>query len=255
MAGAVLALFFFCGPLYLSVSAQQNVTNTTNTTNTTAPGPPPPGPTAPALADGTCAVSPRSATATGNLAELSVMRDVSATIPCPNVTNGTASMTALVPCERVPVRFVRCLVVDAANGELIDQYKDDDSDSPYFGLPEEEAERYHCTRWGAGDSEIETTTARCQVLDGIECCGPRAWEVFDVPCARFSGVSFPVALVLSVFLGCFGVDRCYLGYFCPEGVLKCITLGAVGVWWIVDIILLIAGVLWPFDGSDWELLS
>ena len=32
---------------------------------------------------------------------------------------------------------------------------------------------------------------------------------------------------------------------------KLLTLGGVGIWWIVDIILLVSGDLRPEDGSNW----
>lgn len=35
------------------------------------------------------------------------------------------------------------------------------------------------------------------------------------------------------------------------GVGKLLTLGGAGIWWIVDVILLIKGNLVPADGSNW----
>ena len=50
------------------------------------------------------------------------------------------------------------------------------------------------------------------------------------------------ALLLSIFLGGLGIDRFYLGYT-GLGILKLLTAGGLGVWWLIDIILIACGSL------------
>lgn len=60
-----------------------------------------------------------------------------------------------------------------------------------------------------------------------------------------------VAVLLSVFLGTLGIDRFYLGY--PVlGILKLITAGGCGVWWLIDLILIATGVVTDADGRPLE---
>ena len=59
-----------------------------------------------------------------------------------------------------------------------------------------------------------------------------------------------VALILSIFLGELGIDRFYLGYI-GTGILKLITCGGIGIWWLIDLIMIATGKLKPKDGSEY----
>lgn len=62
-----------------------------------------------------------------------------------------------------------------------------------------------------------------------------------------SDKGFTAALLLSIFLGGLGIDRFYLGYI-GLGILKLITGGGLGIWWLIDIILIATGKLGDKQG-------
>jgi len=65
-----------------------------------------------------------------------------------------------------------------------------------------------------------------------------------------SGVSekWLTVFLLSIFLGEFGIDRFYVGKI-GTGILKLITAGGCGVWWLIDWIMILTGNFTDKDGN------
>src|SRR6476619_1611060 len=72
--------------------------------------------------------------------------------------------------------------------------------------------------------------------------------------AKQSNKSFLVTWLFSLLLGVFGVDRFYLGKV-GTGILKLVTFGGLGIWALVDLILVLANKTrdkqgLPLEGYD-----
>ncbi|OQV11804.1 putative TM2 domain-containing protein 3 [Hypsibius exemplaris] len=87
----------------------------------------------------------------------------------------------------------------------------------------------------------------CTVNHDVVCLGHRTFYKMD-KCNFSSGYRWSTAMLLSVTVGGFGGDRFYLGHW-KEGVGKLFSFGGLGVWTIMDILLIGIGYIRPEDGS------
>lgn len=153
---------------------------------------------------------------------------------CPGQDYGAHS--AYVPCSHLPLDFIDC-------DDLIDHQGNVTS--------LEQSGNLGCLKFGGQNSkDVYMGSRYCHVIKDIECYGNKSFIRYGFPCLRYNGHYFVTTLLFSLLLGFLGMDRFYLGHT-GTAIGKMLTIGGVGIWWIVDIILLITGNLMPEDGSNW----
>lgn len=83
-----------------------------------------------------------------------------------------------------------------------------------------------------------------QIISNLARACPRC----GAPTSFVSDKSRLAALLLCFFLGCFGVHRFYVGKI-GTGLLELITIGGLGIWALVDFILIAVGEFTDKEGN------
>lgn len=114
-------------------------------------------------------------------------------------------------------------------------------------------------------SNNRTMLVECSPKNGVVCIAensstPEKWTGLSVAyrteqdCRYVTGYDYRTALILSIFLGMFGIDRFYLGYY-AIGLLKFCTFGFFLLGQLLDIILIATQTVGPADGSDYLIAT
>ena len=101
---------------------------------------------------------------------------------------------------------------------------------------------------------LTTATMPCRHCDAqisaiAEICPHCGVRQFSPSAGQVSGRRIGTSALLCVFLGVFGAHRFYVGKT-GTGVLQLVTLGGLGIWMLVDLILILTGQFRDADGRQ-----
>jgi hypothetical protein len=181
--------------------------------------------------------------------------------------NSQCNLIGLIPCNEVPVECLDCsLTTDCTYGKQISSScrilngsclnNDSKIISSFqrlyicqycYQIPLDElictsniACRHH--------KNFNRYKSNCTIADNTKLClGSRSFYR-NIECNWTSGYKRSNTLFLSIFLGGLGFDRFYLGHI-KEAFGKIFSFGGLGIWTLIDSVLITCGYLTPDDGS------
>lgn len=180
-----------------------------------------------------------------------------------STTNMLCPMDKETPCERLPLPCINCnfqnhlnchygrdinITCEAAGnvqcqGERTFQRQMNCRYCYQTELWQQNCEQ-HANCNSASDKFYRTN---CTVHQDVLCLGLRSFTR-NLRCNWTQGYRWSTALLISLTLGGFGADRFYLGHW-QEGIGKLFSFGGLGVWTIIDVLLISMHYLGPADGS------
>lgn len=116
-------------------------------------------------------------------------------------------------------------------------------------------EGYVVQRMGSEDGPFTAVELQAQARTGMlksttlvkRADATGTWfQAAEIP-GVFSQKDWLTAVLLSLFVGVLGIDRFYLGYT-GLGIVKLITCGGLGIWALIDLILIVMERLPDADG-------
>jgi len=191
------------------------------------------------------------------------------TAPCPSdhLTSPSLCQDPEVACSELPLQCVRCecdyncsygkqsqascaadtAVLCSGDRNFTRQFT-----CSYCFLSDEKLHKCSnrdigCRSVGSPSSKAHWYIANCSLAGDNLCLGKAVFSKRR-ECDWTEGYSWTTALLLSVTLGGFGADRFYLGHW-QEGIGKLFSFGGIGVWTLVDVVLVATGYIGPADGS------
>jgi len=109
-------------------------------------------------------------------------------------------------------------------------------------------DQYQCDySTSCSSTKYDTYITNCVANPDVLCLGSRLFQK-TLQCNWTKDHYWSTTLILSIFLGGFGADRFYLGYV-GWGIFKLLSFGGLGIWTLIDVILIYIGYLTPSDGS------